>query len=48
MQSVWIKEATLYQFAADMGGAGYVFTGDNDAEVMTNSAQINTNTSAFL
>ena len=44
MKSLWIKEATLYQFAADMGGAGYVFTGDNDAEVMTNSAQINTNT----
>ena len=36
MKSLWIKEATLYQFAADMGGAGYVFTGDNDAEVMTN------------
>lgn len=31
----------VYQLAADMGGAGYIFTGDNDANVMTNSAQIN-------
>ena len=30
-----------YQLAADMGGAGYLFTGDNDADVMSNSAQIN-------
>lgn len=30
-----------YQFAADMGGAGYIFTGDNDAAVMHNSALIN-------
>lgn len=34
----------LYQFAADMGGAGYIFTGDNDANVMHNSALINLNT----
>lgn len=33
----------LYQLAADMGGAGYIFTGDNDAHVMHNSAQINLN-----
>ena len=33
----------LYQFAADMGGAGYIFTGDNDAEIMHNSALINLN-----
>ncbi len=33
----------VYQLAADMGGAGYVFTGENDAEVMTNSALININ-----
>jgi GDP-D-mannose 3',5'-epimerase len=33
----------LYQFAADMGGAGYIFTGDNDANVMHNSALINLN-----
>lgn len=31
----------IYQFAADMGGAGYIFTGDNDAAVMTNSGLIN-------
>ncbi len=34
----------LYQFAADMGGAGYIFTGDNDANVMHNSGLINFNT----
>jgi nucleoside-diphosphate-sugar epimerase len=33
----------IYQFAADMGGAGFVFTGDNDAEIMHNSASINLN-----
>lgn len=33
----------VYQLAADMGGAGYLFTGENDAEVMHNSAQINLN-----
>ena len=33
----------LYQLAADMGGAGYVFTGDHDADVMHNSAMINLN-----
>lgn len=31
----------IYQLAADMGGAGYIFTGDNDADVMHNSALIN-------
>jgi nucleoside-diphosphate-sugar epimerase len=31
----------IYQLAADMGGAGYIFTGDNDANVMHNSAMIN-------
>lgn len=31
----------LYQFAADMGGAGYIFTGEHDADVMQNSALIN-------
>ena len=31
----------VYQFAADMGGAGYIFTGEHDAEVMQNSASIN-------
>ena len=33
----------VYQLAADMGGAGYIFTGDNDADVMHNSALINLN-----
>jgi len=33
----------VYQFAADMGGAGYVFTGENDADVMHNSGMINLN-----
>ena len=33
----------IYQFAADMGGAGYIFTGDHDADVMHNSASINLN-----
>lgn len=33
----------IYQFAADMGGAGYIFTGENDANVMHNSAMINLN-----
>lgn len=34
----------VYQLAADMGGAGYIFTGEHDAEVMHNSATINLNT----
>ena len=33
----------VYQFAADMGGAGYIFTGENDANVMHNSSLINLN-----
>ena len=33
----------VYQLAADMGGAGYIFTGENDAAVMYNSALINLN-----
>ena len=33
----------VYQLAADMGGAGYVFTGENDAAIMHNSATINLN-----
>ena len=35
------KVDEVYQLAADMGGAGYIFTGDNDAHVMHNSALIN-------
>ncbi|MFK7829418.1 MAG: NAD-dependent epimerase/dehydratase family protein [Congregibacter sp.] len=33
----------VYQLAADMGGAGYLFTGENDADIVHNSAQINLN-----
>lgn len=33
----------VYQLAADMGGAGYIFSGDHDADVMHNSATINLN-----
>ncbi len=33
----------VYQFAADMGGAGYIFTGNHDAEIMHNSALVNLN-----
>lgn len=38
-----IKFDEVYQLAADMGGAGYINTGDNDAEVMSNSILINVN-----
>ncbi|MDB4336321.1 NAD-dependent epimerase/dehydratase family protein [Synechococcus sp. AH-603-M21] len=33
----------IYQFAADMGGAGYLFSGKNDAQIMRNSISINVN-----
>jgi nucleoside-diphosphate-sugar epimerase len=38
-----IEVDEIYQLAADMGGAGYIFSGDNDAAVMHNSATINLN-----
>lgn len=38
-----VKFNEVYQLAADMGGAGYIFTGDHDAAVMHNSATINLN-----
>lgn len=38
-----IQYDEIYQLAADMGGAGYINTGDNDAEVMGNSILINVN-----
>jgi GDP-D-mannose 3',5'-epimerase len=38
-----VKFDELYQLAADMGGAGYIFTGEHDAAVMHNSATINLN-----
>ena len=37
----------VYQLAADMGGAGYIFTGENDANVMHNSALINLNVTYY-
>lgn len=37
----------VYQLAADMGGAGYIFTGEHDADVMHNSASINLNIAHF-
>ena len=37
----------VYQLAADMGGAGYIFTGENDANVMHNSALINLNVAKY-
>ena len=33
----------IYQFAADMGGAGYIFTDEHSADIMHNSASINLN-----
>ena len=33
----------VYQLAADMGGAGFIFSGENDADIMHNSALINLN-----
>ena len=39
--------ADVYQLAADMGGAGYIFTGEHDAAVMRNSATINLNILEF-
>jgi nucleoside-diphosphate-sugar epimerase len=38
-----LKFDEVYQLAADMGGAGYIFTGENDADIMHNSALINLN-----
>jgi GDP-D-mannose 3',5'-epimerase len=42
----WVSQGIddVYQLAADMGGAGYIFTGEHDAELMHNSATINLNT----
>jgi GDP-D-mannose 3',5'-epimerase len=37
-----------YQLAADMGGAGFVFTGENDADIMHNSALINLNLASLF
>jgi nucleoside-diphosphate-sugar epimerase len=43
LEAVDCRFDEIYQLAADMGGAGYIFTGENDANVMHNSAQINLN-----
>jgi nucleoside-diphosphate-sugar epimerase len=44
VKSVFDREFDeVYQLAADMGGAGFVFTGENDADIMHNSALINLN-----
>ncbi|MDM9622460.1 NAD-dependent epimerase/dehydratase family protein [Rhizobium sp. S96] len=37
----------VYQLAADMGGAGYIFTGEHDADIIHNSATINLNVARF-
>jgi nucleoside-diphosphate-sugar epimerase len=37
----------VYQLAADMGGAGYIFSGEHDADVVHNSAQINLNVAHY-
>ena len=37
----------IFQFAADMGGAGFVFTGEHDADIMHNSATINLNAVSY-
>jgi len=42
-EAVDTKFDEVYQFAADMGGAGFVFVGDNDYDIMHNSALINLN-----
>jgi nucleoside-diphosphate-sugar epimerase len=52
-QNVWDKILDqefdeIYQMAADMGGAGFVFTGENDADIMHNSALINLNCLYYL
>ncbi len=41
--SIYEKWDEVYQLAADMGGAGFVFTGEHDLEIMHNSAMINLN-----
>jgi len=43
VQKVLRNVPEVYQLAADMGGAGYIFTGEHDAQVMHNSATINLN-----
>ena len=47
VRSVLSEIDEVYQLAADMGGAGYIFTGEHDAAVMHNSATINLNVLEF-
>lgn len=48
VESVFDREFDeVYQLAADMGGAGYIFTGENDANVMHNSALVNLNVAHY-
>ena len=47
VRSVLVGIEEVYQLAADMGGAGYIFTGEHDAGVMHNSASINLNILEF-
>lgn len=47
VRSVLAEIDEVYQLAADMGGAGYIFTGEHDAAVMHNSAMINLNVLEF-
>jgi GDP-D-mannose 3',5'-epimerase len=47
VRSVVSEIDEVYQLAADMGGAGYIFTGENDAAVMHNSSTINLNVLEF-
>ena len=44
-EGFWVRgvDLKLPEFAADMGGAGFIFTGQNDADIMHNSALINLN-----
>lgn len=44
VKTIFLNEIDeIYQLAADMGGAGYIFTGEHDADIMHNSATINLN-----
>ncbi len=43
LDNIYHKFDEVYQLAADMGGAGFVFTGEHDLEIMHNSAMINLN-----
>jgi len=46
--SAYPNLSDVYQLAADMGGAGYIFTGENDANVMHNSASINLHCAKYM